>query len=184
MMYPGWIAEYWGELQALIRQDAEYKIDITKHALNRCGSDLERAFLITTLQVFGERYYAMLHEKDRPVFLWHNEYEGMTRLTLQAPISIGGHNYRADFLIEYASRTPAIVERAHIVVEIDGHNFHERTKEQARHDRKRDRLMTQEGYTVFRFTGSEIYAEPYDAAMEVHQYVHNLQQQTLKSYGL
>ncbi len=43
------------------------------------------------------------------------------------------------------------------VIECDGHDFHERTKEQAQRDKKRDRELQAAGYKVFRFTGSEIW---------------------------
>lgn len=50
------------------------------------------------------------------------------------------------------------------VVECDGHDFHERTKEQAAKDRSRDRWLTAQGYSVLRFTGSEIWANPFACA--------------------
>lgn len=45
------------------------------------------------------------------------------------------------------------------MVECDGHNYHERTSEQAKRDRKRDRDLTSQGFTVVRFTGSEIVSD-------------------------
>lgn len=53
-----------------------------------------------------------------------------------------------------------------IVIECDGHDYHERTKEQARKDRGRDRAFQQEGWLVARFTGSEIYADAERCAKE------------------
>lgn len=47
-----------------------------------------------------------------------------------------------------------------IVIECDGHDFHEKTKEQAAHDKARDRDLQSRGYRVFRFTGSEIHRDP------------------------
>lgn len=44
-----------------------------------------------------------------------------------------------------------------LVVECDGHDFHEKTKEQAKRDKSRDRDLQAAGITVLRFTGSEIY---------------------------
>ena len=44
-----------------------------------------------------------------------------------------------------------------LVVEVDGHEFHERTKLQAARDRQRDRAMIAEGFRVVRFTGQEVY---------------------------
>jgi very-short-patch-repair endonuclease len=49
------------------------------------------------------------------------------------------------------SRTPLVV------IEIDGHDFHERTKEQARSDKQRERAIVRAGTTVVRFSGSEIF---------------------------
>ena len=47
-----------------------------------------------------------------------------------------------------------------VSVELDGHEFHERTKEQATKDRSRDRQLTLTGWTVLRFTGQEIFRDP------------------------
>lgn len=46
-----------------------------------------------------------------------------------------------------------------LVVECDGHDFHERTKDQAAHDKARDRFLLEEGWPVMRFTGSEIHRD-------------------------
>lgn len=54
-----------------------------------------------------------------------------------------------------------------LAIECDGHDFHEKTKEQARKDRQRERDLTANGYTVIRFTGSEIYEDPYKCAYEI-----------------
>lgn len=44
-----------------------------------------------------------------------------------------------------------------VIVEVDGHDYHERTKEQAARDKRRDRFFSTRGATVLRYTGSEIY---------------------------
>lgn len=71
--------------------------------------------------------------------------------------------YRVDFFISY----PFFGERLEIVVECDGHDFHERTKAQAKRDRQRDRALQRLGAEVFRFTGSEIVAAQLLCADEV-----------------
>lgn len=71
-------------------------------------------------------------------------------------------DYRADFTVTMGDMTKTLV------IECDGHDFHERTKEQAARDRKRDRDMTGSGYRVIRFTGSEIWRNPWDCAFEVY----------------
>lgn len=80
-------------------------------------------------------------------------------------ISVGP--YRADIVIQDASlpfnHTPPRI----MVVECDGHDFHERTKEQARRDKQRDRYFQGIGHKVLRFTGSEIWAGPDACAAEI-----------------
>jgi very-short-patch-repair endonuclease len=53
-----------------------------------------------------------------------------------------------------------------VAIECDGHDFHEKTKEQAARDKARDRAITAEGYTLLRFTGSEIWANALACASE------------------
>jgi very-short-patch-repair endonuclease len=69
--------------------------------------------------------------------------------------------YRVDFLIRAALfHTTESRNAMSIVIECDGHDYHERTKFQAFRDKKRDRDIIIKGYRVLRFTGSEIWADP------------------------
>jgi very-short-patch-repair endonuclease len=54
---------------------------------------------------------------------------------------------------------------------LDGHDFHERTKEQAARDRQRERSITKRGYTIIRFTGSEVFYNPRKCVEEVIEIV-------------
>ena len=76
-------------------------------------------------------------------------------------------NYRVDILILDASMPFDLREPSWIIVECDGHDYHERTKEQARRDKQRDRFFTAKGFRVLRFTGSEIWADPDACAAEI-----------------
>lgn len=53
-----------------------------------------------------------------------------------------------------------------LVIECDGHEFH-CTRESLARDRKRDRDLQLAGYTVLRFTGSQIHTDPNACAREV-----------------
>lgn len=61
------------------------------------------------------------------------------------------NHYRVDFMISYDYF--GMTKR--LVVECDGHEFHERTKLQAWRDKKRDRQIP---HKIYRFTGAEIHA--------------------------
>lgn len=54
-----------------------------------------------------------------------------------------------------------------LAIEIDGHDFHEKTKEQASRDKARDRSITRAGYQVLRFTGSDLYQGGYLVLAEI-----------------
>jgi len=56
-----------------------------------------------------------------------------------------------------------------IAVECDGHDYHERTREQAERDRSRDRELQKSGWVVMRFTGREIHRDPLLIAKQVEE---------------
>lgn len=86
-----------------------------------------------------------------------------TALIIRPQATIGSR--RVDFLVHACEHFTGKWRR--LIVECDGHDFHERTKEQARRDRSRDRLALMDGYACFRFTGSEIWQDPWGCATEV-----------------
>jgi very-short-patch-repair endonuclease len=53
-----------------------------------------------------------------------------------------------------------------IAVEIDGHDWHEKNKEQAAADKRRGRELLIDGIQTIRFTGSEVYTNPNKVADE------------------
>lgn len=72
--------------------------------------------------------------------------------------------YRVDFLVLHSG--------GGIVVECDGHEFHEKTKEQAAKDKARDRYLQEWGFKVYHFTGSEIWRDAIKCANEVLSQAH------------
>lgn len=77
---------------------------------------------------------------------------GDLRLTPQFEIG----KYRVDFIVAHTN----------IVVECDGYYNH-KTKEQIEHDYERDRYLIRQGFTVLRFSGSEINKDPDGCAKEI-----------------
>jgi len=84
-------------------------------------------------------------------------------------------NFRVDFLInareEHEFRNEKKSFAASVIVECDGHDFHEKTKEQALRDKSRDRALQQFGHKVFHFTGSEIWNDPFTCAIEILEFL-------------
>lgn len=97
-----------------------------------------------------------------------DEYLPGLSLVFQCPIG----NYRIDFLMTTRDLEGNI---GSLAVECDGHDFHERTKEQAAHDRSRDRAILLAGLRVIRFTGSEIHRDLFQCAEEALVHVGTIQ---------
>ena len=95
--------------------------------------------------------------------LYNTLSERPNYIAVSPQVDIG--HYRVDFLIAALAGT-----YKYLVVECDGHEFHE-TKKQAALDRRRDRELQLLGYDVFRFTGSEIYNCAPECAMDVVEWL-------------
>lgn len=76
------------------------------------------------------------------------------------------YGYRIDF----ALRLPQYRFKF-LFIECDGHDFHERTKEQAARDRSKDREIQHAGMPILRFTGSEIYRDAGACAASVLAFI-------------
>lgn len=81
---------------------------------------------------------------------------------LTPQVGIGG--YRADFFL---FREGVSTNCPGLVVECDGHEWHERTQQQASYDRSRDRALLRLGIPTIRFTGSDINRDADQCATEV-----------------
>ncbi len=114
--------------------------------------------------IFYSAFWTIAQEENQ-LGLVSGEHPGAGELSIvaQAPIE----RYRADFIVSVIDDDKKLHS---MVVECDGHDFHERTKEQARHDRARDRRLQELGFIVFRFTGSEIYSDPVKCALSVYEW--------------
>ena len=84
--------------------------------------------------------------------------------------------YRADFGVILHSHYGTY----RVVAECDGHQWHEKDKEQAARDKARDRAFLEEGWPTMRFTGSEIHKDAMSCADQVGDF---LMQQMLRDHG-
>jgi very-short-patch-repair endonuclease len=78
--------------------------------------------------------------------------------------------YRVDFSIGSKGFGPADVY-TDVIVELDGHDFHDKDKRQRSYEKRRDRDLLREGYRVIHFTGSDVVKDPFACAWEALQMV-------------
>jgi len=114
-------------------------------------------------------------------------YDDIFTLTLELQKTIKtvqGSAYRSDILFKitrfWGSKEDPIW--GNLIVEIDGHEFHDRSKEQASRDRQRDRELILEGYTVLRFTGSDVYNDPERCVNDVRFQLEDIAWKIIKEY--
>ena len=119
---------------------------IESFVINECESPMEELFAIA--------FYSY-GAKDFVDASLHYHFDGKRYLVIRQQMKV--EKYRADFLIEIKGGN---VETSYYVVEIDGHDFHEKTKEQVKRRNERDRFFASKGMTVIRFSGSEVYNDP------------------------
>lgn len=150
------------DIQEYAADIARIKVDVVIGQFGElCESPIERvmfAALVAVIEV----------EEGWPLIVVPAEFalKGRAgRMCISCQVQIG--DYRVDFLLtDYSLKTPL-----HIVIECDGHNFHERTPDQALRDRSRDRAMQMMGARIFRFTGREIWRDPIKCAREVFEFL-------------
>ncbi len=84
-------------------------------------------------------------------------------INIRAQVQIG--TFRVDFVLSQKGMGPDEFLRP-IVVELDGHAFHDKDKKQRAYEKSRDRFLVKQGFRVLHFTGSEVVADPHKVAYE------------------
>lgn len=113
-------------------------------------SPLEAAWLAWWVVLAGER-----------------NYDAEVQLLAQSEVIVDGQTFRNDFVIQPldAEQLARQCEKHHlpyvrVAVELDGHEFHERTKEQVASRDRRDRALQAAGWLVLHYSGSEFHRSP------------------------
>lgn len=144
--------------------------DLEEKALGKVAKDLRAVADDCESPIERALFWALVRVLDRPIaedskpsrLTWVDE-QLMDLVTLypQRPWPLPGPKYRLDFGMGFVWEKRSWL----VAVECDGHDFHERTKEQAANDRARDRELMLSGVRTVRFTGSEIYRDPQGCAL-------------------
>lgn len=166
-------------LRALVHQKIDSAFREIEQSYGTCESPIEVALLFTLPIVARELGWAVifkcnsLTDGDRDDF-------SPDILIIEPQAQLGEH--RVDFLLTFRTfgpdhdrpvkgsdgeMIPGVKEgEKRMIIECDGHDYHERTKDQAKKDRSRDRFLQSLGYLVFRYTGSEIWQDVFHCAHE------------------
>jgi len=167
---------------------------------NTCESPIEKAMFSALVILGKQNYYHTIHyirKYKSGSYMGGYDTPSPWTLIIEPQAQMGEH--RVDFLLtstvedfEVNSKTNVIdfssgknivrekyIDIEHkLIVECDGHDFHERTKEQAKKDKKRDRFLQSFGIQVFHYTGSEIWSDVFSCAKEILDYFVKLTKKT------
>jgi very-short-patch-repair endonuclease len=148
-----------------------------REAFARCESPAERLFLLGFLLSDLEVDWTDYAEFARPPAPPTPDYVfvvSCNNFHVQICNQVETAGYRVDFLATAWLGGEVCPLLTTIAVEIDGHDYHERTKEQAARDRRRDRELLRNGVITVRFTAAEVHANPAGCAVETIRLVESL----------
>lgn len=127
----------------------------------------------------GWRDWSSLDDVKAELQAWRDGPLALVAHQVAIPRKSGGR-YVVDFLMaaQSFSEAPDIL----VAIECDGHDFHERTKEQAARDKERDRELAFAGIITLRFTGSEIWNNAESCAQQAVDFVTESHYATVDSW--
>lgn len=145
------------KVEKRIKEFYSDRIDALISELEECESPIEEILGLELMLNF-ENYYGG-YEMGFEAIIVNKQHE----------LDVNGIIYRSDFCIAVMGRNKNMC----FIVECDGHDFHEKTKEQVARDKKRDRDISSLGHIVIRFSGSEIYKDVGKCVREIKDIIRN-----------
>jgi very-short-patch-repair endonuclease len=156
-----------GGIQKLAEQLAELAAaDATmtfEHWKLGVESPIERLMLVGMLRIIPFQEIEAMPLMTCEIISEHSHPKLLERAAEHGCMNIQLQRRLLDWPADIVLSCPSISKKL-VVIECDGHDFHERTKEQAARDRKRDRAVQSAGHIMLRYTGSEIYRDPLGCA--------------------
>lgn len=114
--------------------------------------EIQESIFVTESPVERLMYVALNHQLNS------NYGHLLFMLEPQKEVECNNKKYRVDFMLTLSDST--IMKSVSFIIEVDGHDFHEKTKEQVAKDKKRERDLAYKYDGLLRFSGSEIYSDP------------------------
>ncbi|WP_040985481.1 DUF559 domain-containing protein [Oceanobacillus jeddahense] len=132
--------------------------------IEECESPIEKMIALEFNRIINRSFL----DAGYNVFDWEPQREIILNEDTQSE-----KKYRVDFFFHFAQMKERGAIEYSFAIECDGHEFHEKTKEQAAKDKQKDRDLMKNGIIVIRFTGSEIHKNPYKCAREAIEIMEN-----------
>lgn len=127
--------------------------------LDKISSPIEQIFYVSYILYCGFLGNDMVDDVPLVISLFEN-------IKLQEKVEFNNKTYNIDFVIDFSNKnnkgeyiTPTI-KNLKYAIELDGFDYHS-NKQQMNYDYERENNIKLKGYNVIRFTGSQLYKEPF-----------------------
>lgn len=165
------LVEAYQAIEHHVLGSAETRVFGLSEMLNECESPVEAMLFIRMFEMFHlefqppggdfQNWFARIHR---------SLCEGFCEIRIHPQTTIGP--FRTDFLFRALYLDSKGVFTPHdFLVEIDGHDWHEKTKSAVSRGKARDRYFMKSGIPVLHFTGSDIYRNAGDGCEEIYSYI-------------
>lgn len=176
--YERWHEALWGQTITELGS----KLSVALYDINEVlDSPMEARMLSAIISSCGDVSLRLVHGDKRQILVMGDKDSQMHGTTIHMQREFGP--YVADFVVSKYQIFPDHSLYSSVVVEVDGHDFHEKTKSQASKDKKRDRFFASEGIHVLHFSGSDVFRSAGDCANEVNNFLFkNMQTQAFEHF--
>ena len=150
-------AEHYGKFK-----EKEFAQEMYQNCIE-CGikSPIERLFWTACHALCAP---AHIEVNPEPFFNSRGEINAGFGIFVKPQVKVG--SYTVDFIVSQNGIGPDEILTP-VVVELDGHDFHDKDKRQRSYEKARDRFLVKQRYRVLHFTGSDVVADPFKVAHEV-----------------
>lgn len=181
------------EARSIIREENRSRLEALGELLKLCESPVEQILLAALFNRWGGFVNVELKRLQCHFGADYPAYDGIFTACCEPQKSITTwreKSYRVDFLV-YLTRSGTVgatrenhhsPQLARLVVEVDGHEFHEKTKVQASRDKERDRQLLLAGCPVIRFSGSDVFNDPEGCAEEIDEQLNEIASSLVLEY--
>jgi hypothetical protein len=164
--------------KGVVKASNRTQLEALGKLLELCESPVEQILLAALFDRWGGYPHPKMKRLQCHFGADYPTYDGIFTACCEPQRNIttwSGDKYRVDFYV-YLTRFGTVgstqenhysPELVRLVVEVDGHEFHEKTKDQASRDRDRDRKLMLAGCPVIRFTGSDVFNDPEGCAEQI-----------------
>lgn len=114
------------------------------------------------------RHYVSLYRDNLKFYLEPQFKDKSTgKYTIDFRVDLLGYLMNTDCGLRFSDEAKFTIDQPRLGIEVDGHIWHEKTKEQVQNDKERERFLISNEWKLLRFTGSEVFRDPTKCLEEV-----------------